>query len=766
MQEQTDQIQDQKEHASVKAPERRGEPSNGLSRRKLLAVAGMSGAAVVAQELLANRVGYSQQSTGSGTHDKLYARKTTIAEIGSGMFPVGTILKVSDRGDTIFDVVAGGVPNGLEIVDAGSGKTAVARLSRAVSPKAVGASGGVTADASVYINRLLNLGFDVDCSDDDYRIDNDVIIPSHRTIRGSRSKTFIANGRLCLGIKNSTGEWVASIAPLVYFKQEHYTANGYSRNEITSGVLKKASHIPVQDTSLFSAGDYVYLSNGYADMWRVLSNTSISGIDYLRPHIDLWKAEIHRIRGISGNTLIIDGVLGFDCPLVPKTYGLIPNENSSAASVGFTTPNVEKLVGAKNIRIESLHIVSGNHTPAIFGIGCENVTVSDVTIDAETNTSEEQISFHTSINCKVIGCTARSLGFSVSIRRASTGCLVTDSVFSTGGGADSAVNIWEGAYGNIASNLNIFSFGEPSKLTRGVYFNSSHDNTADNITGHDLLTTINLAFLGSGSKISNIKSVNCDMSFSSYRAFEFNVDGVNHTGFHTLAGNNLAKGFMVENYDCNTFSISNAHQTDLEFTGFVGAFRNVLCLNSHLHNIIAPKCVLYDPIEASRTYRPELVRMDVTDSLFYSGDIRSETFNLSDTRASKYKNTKFLNGFSIKFSHYTEFKDCEFGGTHGAMLDLATFTIFEGCRFRCTGSAVHFGTNPSINRCNIKFRNCMVEAPAYFTNYSDNEPNLVGGNVSPFARGGEEVDILTNYPIIKTYKNTNVFGNQAGWLLV
>lgn len=54
----------------------------------------------------------------------VYRRYTTVAQIMSGEFPVGTRLTLVDRGGADFDVVAGGVANGFNILDAGAGNTA------------------------------------------------------------------------------------------------------------------------------------------------------------------------------------------------------------------------------------------------------------------------------------------------------------------------------------------------------------------------------------------------------------------------------------------------------------------------------------------------------------------------------------------------------------------------------------------------------------------------------------------------------------------
>lgn len=61
-----------------------------------------------------------------GAHDTIYDRRTTVAEIASGVFTEdGEVLTVADRADGKFRLTLGGTPNGFDILDAGNGNTAV-----------------------------------------------------------------------------------------------------------------------------------------------------------------------------------------------------------------------------------------------------------------------------------------------------------------------------------------------------------------------------------------------------------------------------------------------------------------------------------------------------------------------------------------------------------------------------------------------------------------------------------------------------------------
>ena len=49
----------------------------------------------------------------------------SVAEVAAGEFPIGARVSVIDRSFGVFEVVAGGVSNGIDILSAGGGNTAV-----------------------------------------------------------------------------------------------------------------------------------------------------------------------------------------------------------------------------------------------------------------------------------------------------------------------------------------------------------------------------------------------------------------------------------------------------------------------------------------------------------------------------------------------------------------------------------------------------------------------------------------------------------------
>lgn len=98
-----------------------------------------------------------------GAHDTIYRRKTTVAEIESGVFAIGDLLTVTDRSNAPFDVEALLVNDGFSVIDA-VGKSAVLNtlLYDFIDPTWLGAvgvdvTGTSTVDVTDEFNATCNL---------------------------------------------------------------------------------------------------------------------------------------------------------------------------------------------------------------------------------------------------------------------------------------------------------------------------------------------------------------------------------------------------------------------------------------------------------------------------------------------------------------------------------------------------------------------------------------------------------------------------------
>jgi hypothetical protein len=81
-------------------------------------------------------------------------KETTVSVVASGVYPVGARLIVTDRAKAKFNVVSGGTANGFDILNAGSGKTAVLQVEKNIhNIVAYGAVGGASPTNNAAIQR-------------------------------------------------------------------------------------------------------------------------------------------------------------------------------------------------------------------------------------------------------------------------------------------------------------------------------------------------------------------------------------------------------------------------------------------------------------------------------------------------------------------------------------------------------------------------------------------------------------------------------------
>lgn len=126
-----------------------------------------------------------------------------VSDINSGLYAPGRKLTVIDRHNALFEVVSGGVANGVDILDAGGGNTAVYRPENSIKPRHLGAvDGAVSTDAiSKAIELSESTGLPVSAWwDDEYLIDQDIVktgltkvtIEGNATFKGSGAGIYLS----------------------------------------------------------------------------------------------------------------------------------------------------------------------------------------------------------------------------------------------------------------------------------------------------------------------------------------------------------------------------------------------------------------------------------------------------------------------------------------------------------------------------------------------------------------------------------------------
>jgi hypothetical protein len=191
-----------------------------------------------------------------------------------------------------------------------------------------------------------------------------------------------------------------------------------------------ARTVVVGDGTLFVPGDLVYIES--TDKYDSSSNSTIN------------KADVLKVKSVSGNTLTLDGSTFFDYTT--------------------STTRVYKVTTVKNVRFHNVNIVMGGVGKAHTGIRieyAENIVFENSSIkNAEDTGIQMERSYDIKINHNHIsGCTSPSgytSGYGVSVSSACRSVLVKDNIFRnnrhsvTGGGT-------AGGFTTIESN---FCYGD------------------------------------------------------------------------------------------------------------------------------------------------------------------------------------------------------------------------------------------------------------------------------------------------------------------
>lgn len=87
-----------------------------------------------------------------------YARLTTVAEVATGKFPVGTELCLTDREYAHFKVTAGTTVNGMDLLNAGTNKVATLQIRPEYTIKCIGAKqDNLSVDETAYVQRWIQI---------------------------------------------------------------------------------------------------------------------------------------------------------------------------------------------------------------------------------------------------------------------------------------------------------------------------------------------------------------------------------------------------------------------------------------------------------------------------------------------------------------------------------------------------------------------------------------------------------------------------------
>lgn len=589
---------------------------------------------------------------------------------------------------------------------------------------------------------------------------------------------FIGSGKIAGAIYNADKTaFVAAGEAEVYYKSNKTRAINNPNARITSNALLKSQSIIVDNVAGFAVGDFIFVSNGYCDMWRVMEQYASTGLpvnrsfqDWVRPDVDLWRCEIAKIKSITGNTIVLEDQLENDYMAVPKTYGFFSDENSRADAIGWNYPTIEKLNGASNCTFKNIEAVNNGATHSIISY----LGVNNNILDSVGSGTGQAFEFQTCYNSHMLRNYIFSEKIGQSIRRGSSMCIMANATAHYRG-YDATLLIWEGSNLCLANNIIVEGTGgNINHAKSGFYFNTAWNCTGTNIQGKNVQAVVDTSFCRGGIFVDGITGTNCDSLIGSYASFD------------VKATTGIKKGAYkdsISEYDPSLFYVLESNNID--FSGLKDSTKySSSKTNGRAHiyksfavklkDIEAENVVLWNSVDDSKTLDPSKYKMKVSGSVFKSMYL-TQTYNDGEaqTRRSYVKDTDFMQFVNISNTHNTEFKGVEILGrdvTKSVILTISAFTRFidsvikngtNGIDFRGTGNV---GTEAICSQ--IYMSNTSVEAPTKFLNYIDPVDVVFNNTIYPKSMDIKYITGLSEYPALKTFANPSGNGNRIGWYLV
>ena len=252
----------------------------------------------------------------------------TVADIAAGRFGVGKRVTVVDRSSAVFLVVAGGIANGLDVLDAGGGNTAELVHNGEISPPQVGADVTGVNDSSLQLSFLASNSEGVNLGCATYKLDASLVLSEPKDFVGCGSKTkFVTE----VGFNES----IFTVSPTVGKDPKNWEIGKLS---ITDGGLAVNAFI------LDIAASGKYLSK--LTLSNVILNSQLTGyfVELLNsnPNIDGLFTSVFKDNWSFGGyymSNIGDSVYFLRNTTTGRGYGYYINELDTAANVTIRDGN-------------------------------------------------------------------------------------------------------------------------------------------------------------------------------------------------------------------------------------------------------------------------------------------------------------------------------------------------------------------------------------------------------------------------------------------
>lgn len=582
---------------------------------------------------------------------------------------------------------------------------------------------------------------------------------------------FISSGKFAGAIYNKDRTaFVSSGIAEIYYKYQRSSAAQNPMSKISMDALKKSSSIVVEDAQNFSPDDYIFISNGYCDMWRVMEQYTGSSQDWVRKDVDLWRCEIAQIKQIIGNTIYLYDEISNDYLTTVKTYGLFSDENNRDDHQGWNFARIERLGGASNCSFKNIKCNNkGADISIVSYCGVKNL-VSNCSFDG----SGYGVDFITCYESHISNCSSKTISFGQSIRRGSSKCSLTDVTADYVGG-DCPLIIWEGANLCIANNLNISGTGGVTGHAKiGFYFNTCWDCVASNISGKNLDIVASIQFCRGNANINNIIGVNVGTLINTYCTFNVLANNGSRTGKYILEDSiyNAVMCNISESHSIKYTQLSDDSDYSAIAQGRIHIFKSFAV---ELQNIEAKNIILWNSIDDDKIIHTDAFKMKVSSDCVFKDVYLTASFEdgESQIRRSYIQDSTIHGQLLISSQHNNEIKNTEILGKDSlssVSLAISHYNRFIDCTIKNTNIAFDFRGSAGVGSENwtslIYMHNTSVEAPIRFKNYVDPSYSISINNVSPKSVDIKYISVLSDYPKLKMYANPYGNSNQSHWFQV
>lgn len=611
-------------------------------------------------------------------------------------------------------------------------------------------------------------------------ISKQCVYHDNTTIDFNNCKVTLTNtGQICSALYNADRSAFTGFGGAeIYYKYQHTKFINNPNSRISSDVNAKSKSLIVSNATGFAVGDYVLVSNGYCDMWRVMEKYDSEGLpasrsfqDWVKPEVDLWRCEIARIKSISGNTIVFEDELENEYKATTKTYGFFSDENNRDDHQGWNYPFIERLGGASNCTFKNLRVNNMGSASVALVSYCG---INNNALDCKFEGNGQGVDFITCFNSHILRSYSETEQFGQSIRRGAYMCIMANASAKYVDG-DCPLIIWEGAQHCIANNIQVDGTGGNVNHAKiGFYFNTCWNCIGSNFTGKNLDSVVGVLFCRGNIIVNNTNGVNCGVLFGAYATFDVKADIGALKGDY-LDSPSIYNASLFYVIECNNIEISKLRSFEkYSATKDTGRAHIYKSFAVDLKDIDAPNVILWNSVDDDKKYEPSKFKMKTKDCVFKLAYL-TQTYNNGEaqTRRTYFRDTDFMQFVDITCTHNTELNGVVIKGLDvnvSLKLTISSYTRLIDCIIENATSGIDFlgsGASGAQNWTSLVYmRNTVVNAPTRFLNYNDPTYMLSIDSGSPQGKGIQYISVLTNYPNLRTFANPGMDGNKVGWYMV